>query len=376
MRTLLCVGLALSCIVSAQTPGLTLPYSGDNQKASVTQFIGPVKVEIEYSSPKVHGPGGEDRRGKIWGELVPYGMSDLGFPPGRLGPWRAGANENTVFAVSHPVLVEGKALPAGRYGLHMLAGNDDWTLIFSNNSTSWGSFTYDEKEDALRVSVKPRKHEYREWLTYEFTTRKPAEAVAEMQWEDLALPWTIRVDEIEDVYISHLKQELRNAPGFSWQTVNTATRYAMGFDKHLPTALEWADVAISFPFVGQANFATLSTKAAILTKMGRDAEAKPILTQALNHPTATAGQLHQYGRQLLNAGKKQEALEVFQLNAKRYGDAWPIEVGLARGYKAVGDTAKALEHAKKAVAQAPDPVNKRNLDAMVKALSEGKPFNN
>ncbi|MEP7366573.1 MAG: tetratricopeptide repeat protein, partial [Acidobacteriota bacterium] len=215
-----------------------------------------------------------------------------------------------------------------------------------------------------------------EWLTYEFTTRKPDEAVAEMQWEDLALPWTIRVDHIEDVYISQLKNELRNSPGFNWQILNSAAQYALGFDKHLDTALAWADMSISFPFVGQPNFTTLSTKAAVLAKMGRDSEAKPIMEQALNHPSTTRTQLHQYGRQLLIAGKKQEALDVFLINAKRNGDAWPVEVGLARGYLAVGDTSKALEHAKKAAAQAPDPVNKRNLDAMVKALSEGKPFNN
>lgn len=114
----------------------------------------------------------------------------------------------------------------------------------------------------------------------------------------------------------------------------------------------------------------------MLSKLGRDAEAKGIMDMALNHPGTTSIQLHQYGRQLLNAGRKQEALDVFLLNAKRNGDAWPIEVGLARGYMAAGDTAKALEHAKKAASQAPDPANKRNLDAMVKALSEGKPFNN
>lgn len=75
---------------------------------------------------------------------------------GRKGPWRAGSNENTVFDVSHPVLVQGKPLPAGRYGLHMLAGPTEWTLIFSKNSTSWGSFSYDEKEDQLRVTGRKR----------------------------------------------------------------------------------------------------------------------------------------------------------------------------------------------------------------------------
>ncbi len=85
------------------------------------------------------------------------------------------------------MLIEGKTLPAGRYGFHVIPGADEWTLIFSRNSTSWGSFFYEESEDALRVKVKPRKHDYREWLTYEFTTRRPSEATVELQWEDLAV---------------------------------------------------------------------------------------------------------------------------------------------------------------------------------------------
>src|SRR5512143_1133550 len=104
----LIVASTLASGLFAQYPGLSLPPSGNNQKASVTQFIGPVRVSIDYSSPAVHGPGGQDRRGKIWGQLVPYGLTNLGFGNGKPGPWRAGANESTVFTVSHAVSIEGK----------------------------------------------------------------------------------------------------------------------------------------------------------------------------------------------------------------------------------------------------------------------------
>src|ERR1035438_3761906 len=138
-------------------------------------------------------------------KLVPYGVTDLGFGNGKPAPWRAGANENTVFTVSENVSIEGRPLPAGRYGLHMIAGPEEWTLIFSKDSNAWGSFYYDPAADALRVTVKPRKHENREWLTYEFTTRRPAESVAELEWEELAVPWTIKVENINDLYISPLR---------------------------------------------------------------------------------------------------------------------------------------------------------------------------
>src|SRR5437667_7899755 len=128
--------LALTGALSAQFPGLTLPYSGNNQKASVTQYIGPVRVSVDYSSPAVHGPDGKDRRGKIWGQLVPYGLTNLGFGNGKPGPWRAGANENTVFAVSHDVTVEGRPFPAGRYRPQMLAGPGHGSLLPLENYAS------------------------------------------------------------------------------------------------------------------------------------------------------------------------------------------------------------------------------------------------
>src|SRR6516165_10991668 len=92
--------LAFALPLAAQIiPGLATPPSGNNQKASVAQYIGPVSITIEYSSPAVHGPNGKDRRGQIWGKLVPYGLTDLGFGNGKPCPWRACANENTIFTV-------------------------------------------------------------------------------------------------------------------------------------------------------------------------------------------------------------------------------------------------------------------------------------
>jgi len=366
----------LAGTLAAQYPGLTLPPSGNNQKAEVAQYIGPVRVMIEYSSPAVHTADGKDRRGQIWGKLVPYGLADLGpFGNGKPDPWRAGANENTVFTAAEDVVIEGKPLPAGRYGLHMIPGKEEWIIVFSKNSNAWGSFSYDESADALRVTVKPHPHEYREYLTYEFPVRKPAEAVAELQWEELAVPWTIRLANVADIYISRLRQELTSVPGFNWQGFQSAAQYCVQENTHLEQGLKWAEDSITKPFVGEANFTTLSTKAEILAKLGRNQEAHSIMETAIKLPSATALAIHQYGRQLLAAKKVDEALAVFQYNASRYKDEWPVHVGLARGYAAKGDTKQALEHAKKAVEQAPDPFNKQSLEAMVKALQSGQPIN-
>ena len=354
---------------------LSIPPNGDNQKASVTQHIGLVKVTIDYSSPDVHAPNGEDRRGKIWGTLVPYGLTNLGFGTCTECPWRAGANENTVFTVSHDVKINGQPLKAGSYGLHVIPMKDeDWTVIFSNNHTSWGSFTYDPREDALRVKVPPSKSEYHEYLTYEFTERKPAQATVALKWEDLALPWTITVDDPTGLHLARIREELRDSNGFTWQNWVGAAQYALQAQRP-EDALWFAERAVNFTFIGQENFQTLSTLASAQEAAGKVDEAKATRERALSHRTTGPLEIHGYGRQLLAQGKKEDALRVFELNAKRYPSQWPVHVGLARGYSAAGRYKDALEHAKLALAQAPDELNRRSLETAVKQLEAGKDMN-
>ncbi len=374
-RTILLTSAALlATIVASSAQSITLPPNGDNQRSEVIQQIGMVRAAVEYSSPDVHAPNGDDRRGKIWGTLVPWGIHDLGFND-RKGPWRAGANENTVFSVSHPVKIDGQPLPAGKYGLHMLAGEREWTIIFSRNASSWGSFTYDQTEDALRVTVTPAKAPYREWLTYDFIDRKPDRATVALLWEELRVPFTITVDDMPTLYIDNMRRELRNFPGFRWQEWQAAAQYCLQQNKNLPEALAWAENAIAMPGIGQANFSTLSTKAQILEKLSRTSEAATTMSAAMDLPNALPVEIHQYGRRLLGQGKSKEALAVFQKNAKRFGDAWPVHVGLARGHSAAGDDKTALKHAQIALTQAPDTLNRKSLEDAVVRLKQGQDMN-
>ncbi|HEX5759382.1 MAG TPA: DUF2911 domain-containing protein [Thermoanaerobaculia bacterium] len=376
-RTALAAAALLAAIaVPASAQNLvTLPPDGDNQRAAVTQYMGLVAATIEYNSPDVHAPDGADRRGKIWGELVPYGMTDLGFNGGKPSPWRAGANENTTFTVSHDVLVEGKPLPAGRYGLHMIPGPEEWTVVFSKNATTWGSYFYDEADDALRVQVKPVKNEYNEWLTYEFDDRKLDSAVAALEWEDLRVPFRIAAPNVKELYFQKIADDLRGSPGFNYQAYETAAQFAAQNDLHLDQALVWAEKA-SAPPLGRETLSTLATKALVLEKLGRGEEARQAVAKALDLPTVSATEIHMFGRQLQAQGKVQEAVEVFKHNAKRYPGVWPTPVGLARAHSALGEYQTALEHAKTALAQAPDAQNKQSLERAVKLLQEGKDFNN
>jgi len=376
MRTITIAPLALAALLAGSAAGqaISTPPSGDNQQSSVSQHIGVVEVTIDYSSPDVHAPDGTDRRGKIWGTLVPMGAPDDPFGTCTECPWRAGANQNTVFTVSHDVKIEGQPLPAGSYGLFMKPGTDEWTVIFSKNHASWGHYFYDAKEDALRVKVKPSKAEYNEWLTYEFTNRMPDKATVALKWEELQVPITISVDNATDLHLARIREELRNFHGFNWQNWRAAANYALQV-KRTSDALEFADAAVNRQFVGVENFQTLNTLAQAQEAAGKTADAMATRNKALNHYTAGPTELHQYGRQLLGQGKKDDALKVFELNAKRHPNAWPVHVGLARGYSAAGRYKDALKHAKLALAQAPDDLNKKTLADGIKKLEAGQDMN-
>jgi tetratricopeptide (TPR) repeat protein len=181
----------------------------------------------------------------------------------------------------------------------------------------------------LRVKAKPAKGDYHEYLTYEFTERKPAQATVALAWEDLALPWTITVDNPTDLYIARIREELRNNNGFRWQNWVAAAQYALNA-KRPNDALEFADRAVNFQFVGQENFQTLNTLASAQEAAGKPEESKATREKALNHPTASVFDLHAAGRQLIAQGKKDDALRIFELNAKRNPNAWPVNVGRMR----------------------------------------------
>ena len=108
-------------------------------------------------------------------------------------PWRAGANENTTIEFNKDILIEGNKLAAGKYGIHMIPSEKDWIIIFSKNSASWGSFSYSQEEDALRVTVTPVKAPHEEWLTYGFDDLAGASATAYLHWEQLKIPFKIKL---------------------------------------------------------------------------------------------------------------------------------------------------------------------------------------
>jgi hypothetical protein len=359
--------LLICASVQAQIMPLTAEPDGGNKKAFVSEQIGIVKIAINYSRPGVKG-----REGKIWNTPVAhYGFVDQGHGTSSAAPWRAGANENTTISFSHPVKVEGKDLPAGTYGFFIALGETESTLIFSKIFTSWGSFYYDETQDALRVTVKNQSLDKSvEWLKYEFTDQTDNSAVIAMSWEKRMIPFKVEAD-TKALQIAAFKNDFRTTrPYYDYIQ---AANWCIENNYELEQALAWIDRGIYFRIMGEKNFRSLSTKAAVLTKMGRNEDAKKVMDEAL--PMGQMLEVHFYGRQLLNQKESKEALKVFKLNYDKNPNQFTTNMGMTRGHSALGEYKKALPYAKAALAQAPDQRNKENVEIMIKKLEEGKDVN-
>ena len=373
--------LSFTLILAAVAIGLgqvvSTPPSGNNQRSVVKQYIGSiVYVKVVYNSPDVTSPSGDDRTGHIWGELVPYGLNDLGFGLGNPSPWRAGSNENTTITFSHDVEVQGQPIAAGTYGLHLIVEeNGPWTWIFSSDTKAWGSYFYEAENDVLRVEATPKDCDYTEWLTYEFTDRQPTSAELQLAWENKSVPMQIEVPDMKEVYYTTMSEELKGGAGFTYQNWLNASSYLTQADYKLDKALEWADAAISAPFIGERNWTTLQNKSTVLMKLDRREEAQATMMEAIELPSATAFQIHQFGRQLISLGEPDKALEVFQMNHEKFDGAWPTNVGMARGLSAVGKYDEALKYAKLAHDEAPDDLNKNSMAGAIEKLEQKQDIN-
>jgi hypothetical protein len=359
---------------------LSMPPNGDNQKAEVSQWVGPVKITVTYHSPHVHNPRTVDRTGHIWGELVRYDFFDEGFGPSTAAPWRAGANESTTISFSNDVKIEGQPLKAGTYGLFLaVEKTGPWHWIFSRNSAGWGAYQYDANEDALRVQAVPQDAPFTEFLTYGFDDRHPDSAVAFLQWENKRIPLKIEVPNVNALYVDRMRSELLSWPGFNYRNWQTAAQFCADKKINLEEALTWADKAITVPFrgasIGHEEFGTLQTKAAVLEAMGRTAEADTLMQKAIRLPGTEAVQVYRYGTTLLRSGKKAEAMQIFEMNRQQHpADKFWVSLGLASGYTAQGDKQSAIANWEIVLKNVPESLA-NNIPRFTEALRKLKESN-
>jgi hypothetical protein len=339
--------LAAAAGAAAQSAILNLPRA--SQHARVTQRIGLTDITIDYHRPLVGGR-------PIFGGLQAYGQV-----------WRAGANDNTTLEVTDPVTVEGHALPKGVYGLHMIPGQTSWVVIFSKNATSWGSFTYDEAEDALRVTVTPVPIENHEALTYDFDSPAPTSVVVTMRWEKVAVPFRVDVD-TPAITEHSLRNQLRHRAQFEWSPWMEAANYLLANHLSADEALKDAEASIQ----NEDRFENEITKSRALTVLGRPTEALAARDKAL--ALGTQLQIQVFARGLQADGRQEEALELFRINIKKDPTSWIAHNNAARLAVAKGDFDAAIKEMTLAAAGAPDSLKSAHAD-LIRRLQHHEDIN-
>ncbi|MFZ1050932.1 MAG: DUF2911 domain-containing protein [Candidatus Sulfotelmatobacter sp.] len=348
LLVLLCGLLSVASLGHAQTIMLDLPRQ--SQHAVVTQRIGITDITVNYHRPLANGR-------QIWGKVVPYGQV-----------WRAGANENTTLTFTDPVTIEGQPLDKGTYGLHMIPGESQWTVIFSKIFTAWGSFSYKQDEDALRVTVKPQTAEFHEALTYDFDDVKPDSTVVTLRWDKVAVPFRVEV-KVNDIVEASIHRQIRGLNQYYWDSWDDAAGYFLATKSNLDEALKDEDQSIQV----EERFDNLINKSRILETMGRKDAATEFRNRALEK--ANALQLYAYGRQLQGEKKQEEAFAVYRSNAKKFPDYWTSHVGLARVYSGQGDFDNAVKEMQTALTGVPDDANRSAIENYVKRLQSKDDIN-
>ncbi|MBA3356252.1 MAG: DUF2911 domain-containing protein [Pyrinomonadaceae bacterium] len=264
---------AFSAIALAQTP-LRLPRP--SQKASVMQTVGVTDITITYSRPGVKGR-------KIWGD-APAGTApgsatlDDSRARAKDAPivpfghvWRTGANEATMFEVSDGVLINGQPLAAGRYSLHTIPAKDgEWSIIFNSDSGQWGSFSYDDKKDVLRVKAKPQMvADNQEWLMFNLDPITENSAQVNILWDKVSVPFTVEVKDVKALALEKARASLAAAKPDDWQMRAQAANFALQNKLNTEEAMQWLDQSIKI----RENFNNVGLKARTLAEQGKTAEA-------------------------------------------------------------------------------------------------------
>jgi Protein of unknown function (DUF2911)/Tetratricopeptide repeat len=332
---------------TGETLMLNLPRQ--SQHALILQRIGITDITINYHRPLANGR-------QIWGKVVPYGQV-----------WRAGANENTTITFTDPVTIEGHSLDKGTYGLHMIPGENEWTVIFSKDAHAWGSFSYKQEDDALRVTVKPQPGEMHDALAYDFDQVKPDSAVVTMSWEKVAVPFRVQVN-VNDIVTASIREQEYGMNQYYWEGWDDAAQYFLANKINLDEALKDEEKSIQ----NEERYDNLLNKAKILEAMGRTQDADAVKAKALDK--ASALQLYFYARQLQGEKKQDQAFALFRSTAKKYPDFWTSHMGLARVYSSQGDFDNAVKEVKLSLTTAPDS-NKANLENYVKRLENKEDIN-
>lgn len=220
MKTFATILLALSVTILGYSQNIKTPQPSPG--ALVKQALGLSNVSIKYSRPGV-------KERKIFGELVPFGKV-----------WRTGANQATTIKLGSDVTIEGKELKAGKYAIMTIPGENEWTVIFSNN-LKVSQNSYKEEDDALRITAKPRAYSEKvETFTINFTDVKDDNLNVQFLWENTSVSFNVKTD----VDAAVMKMIDKTMAGVSSGDYYKSAQYYYKTDKDINQAVIWIDKAV------------------------------------------------------------------------------------------------------------------------------------
>lgn len=212
--------------LSAQAQ-IKMPAASPTQ--TLTQDFGLGKLEIVYSRPALKGRAAF-KKGSV---LAPTDVV-----------WRTGANGATKLTFSHPVTIGEKTLPAGAYALFTIPGEKEWTIIFNTNSNSWGSFSYKEAEDVVRLKVKSiTTNASTENFTINVDNITPETAAISLKWANTLVHIPISTD--IKTTIRRQVEDATSAANPNPNIYQAAANFYYDVDKDFKNALVYVDKAIT-----------------------------------------------------------------------------------------------------------------------------------
>ncbi len=251
-----CLAALLLATAPASAQQFATPRPSPNAK--LTQFVGTTELTLTYSRPGV-------KNRAIWGALVPWNE-----------PWRTGANEATQFTCADEITVEGQKLAAGTYALVTIPTAESWTVVFSTQKDMWGSTGYDQKNDAVRVTVKPVAAPHTERMEFTFDDPENESVTLNLRWEKLQVPVKIGVATNAKTLAS-ARTAVAGAKPDDWRTPYRAANWANDAGLAPEETATWAASAAKV----KENFHTTGLLAKLAAKGGDNKKASELMKKSI-----------------------------------------------------------------------------------------------
>lgn len=269
-KSIYAVALLILVFASGVFAQITLPQ--ESQRQEIVQTIGSTRIAVVYHRPNAKG---REIFGCQTSDVVPKGGVTYPclVPNGQV--WRAGANDNTTFETNYDLKINGQTLPAGKYGFHIIPNKDEWTIIFNKANADWGSFSYKQEKDQLRITTKPlTTTETQETMSIGFENIKPTTADVVVRWEKLRVPFTVDVGSVAEIngrVVEYLRAQMKTLKADDTKSPADAANYI--YRQKLTTsyaeAIGWLDASLKTKETANA----LGLKAYLLAETGKKAEA-------------------------------------------------------------------------------------------------------